>query len=88
MSKRFLKSNKIEKLPVVDSNNKLLGLITFKDIIKNRLRPNACKDKYGRLRVAAAIGVTSDTLERVKVLVQASVDAVIIDTAHGIAKEL
>ena len=87
-AEKILKSNKIEKLPVVDSNNKLLGLITFKDIIKNRLRPNACKDKYGRLRVAAAIGVTSDTLERVKVLVQASVDAVIIDTAHGHSKRV
>jgi IMP dehydrogenase len=87
-AEKILKSNKIEKLPVVDSNNKLLGLITFKDIIKNRLRPNACKDKYGRLRVAAAIGVTSDTLERVKELVQASVDAVIIDTAHGHSKRV
>ena len=87
-AEKILKSNKIEKLPVVDSNNKLLGLITFKDIIKNRLRPNACKDKYGRLRVAAAIGVTSDTLERVDVLVKASVDAVIIDTAHGHSKKV
>tara|TARA_B100000900_G_scaffold37141_1_gene27821 strand:- start:1925 stop:3385 length:1461 start_codon:yes stop_codon:yes gene_type:complete len=87
-AEKILKSNKIEKLPVVDSNNKLLGLITFKDIIKNRLRPNACKDKYGRLRVAAAIGVTSDTLERVNVLVKASVDAVIIDTAHGHSKKV
>lgn len=85
-AEKILKSNKIEKLPVVDSNNKLLGLITFKDIIKNRLRPNACKDKYGRLRVAAAIGVNSDTLERVKALVKASVDAIIIDTAHGHSK--
>ena len=85
-AEKILKSNKIEKLPVVDSSNKLLGLITFKDIIKNRLRPNACKDKFGRLRVAAAIGVTADTLDRVKALVKASVDAVIIDTAHGHSK--
>ncbi len=85
-AEKILKSNKIEKLPVVDSSNKLLGLITFKDIIKNRLRPNACKDKFGRLRVAAAIGVTADSLDRVKALVKASVDAVIIDTAHGHSK--
>ena len=85
-AEKILKSNKIEKLPVVDSSNKLLGLITFKDIIKNRLRPNACKDKFGRLRVAAAIGVTADSLDRVRALVKASVDAVIIDTAHGHSK--
>ena len=82
----ILKNNKIEKLPIVDTNNKLVGLITFKDIIKNRLRPNACKDKYGRLRVAAAVGVTNDVLERVKALVEVSVDAIIIDTAHGHTK--
>ena len=84
----ILKSNKIEKLPVVDSSNKLIGLITFKDIIKNRLCPNACKDKYGRLRVAAAVGVTNDVLERVTALVNASVDAIIIDTAHGHTKSV
>jgi len=82
----ILKYNKIEKLPIVDVNNKLVGLITFKDIIKNRMRPNACKDKYGRLRVAAAVGVTSDVLERVEALSKASVDAIIIDTAHGHTK--
>ena len=82
----ILKDNKIEKLPIVDVNNKLVGLITFKDIIKNRLRPNACKDKYGRLRVAAAVGVTNDALERVTALVKVSVDAIIIDTAHGHTK--
>ena len=82
----ILKSNKIEKLPVVDAENKLVGLITFKDIIKNRLRPNACKDKYGRLRVAAAVGITSDVLTRVKALSKASVDAIVIDTAHGHTK--
>ena len=81
-----LKENKIEKLPIVDANNKLVGLITFKDIIKNRMRPNACKDKYGRLRVAAAVGVTGDVLERVEALSNASVDAIIIDTAHGHTK--
>jgi len=82
-AEKILKDNKIEKLPIVDSGNKLVGLITFKDIIKNRLRPNACKDKYGRLRVAAAVGVTSDVLQRVSALVEVSVDAIIIDTAHG-----
>jgi IMP dehydrogenase len=64
----------------------LVGLITFKDIIKNRMRPNACKDKYGRLRVAAAVGVTADVLDRVEALVKASVDSIIIDTAHGHTK--
>ena len=83
-----LKSNKIEKLPVVDNNYKLIGLITFKDIIKNRVRPNSCKDQYGRLRVAAAIGVTNDSLDRVDALVNASVDAIIIDTAHGHTKNV
>ena len=83
-----LKSNKIEKLPVVDNNYKLIGLITFKDIIKNRVRPNSCKDKYGRLRVAAAIGITNDSLDRVDALVNASVDAIIIDTAHGHTKNV
>jgi IMP dehydrogenase len=82
----ILKKNKIEKLPIVNAKNKLVGLITFKDIIKNRLRPNACKDKYGRLRVAAAVGVTSDVIERVGALVKVSVDAIVIDTAHGHTK--
>ena len=85
-AENILKDNKIEKLPIVDSSNKLVGLITFKDIIKNRMRPNACKDKYGRLRVAAAVGITADVLERVENLVKASVDAIIIDTAHGHSK--
>jgi len=84
----ILKSNKIEKLPVVDSDNKLVGLITFKDIIKNRLRPNACKDKYGRLRVAAAVGITRDVLARVEALSKVSVDAIVIDTAHGHTKSV
>ena len=85
-AENILKDNKIEKLPIIDADNKLVGLITFKDIIKNRMRPNACKDKYGRLRVAAAVGVTADVLDRVEALVKASVDSIIIDTAHGHTK--
>ena len=85
-AEQILKSNKIEKLPIIDDKNKLLGLITFKDIIKNRMRPNACKDQYGRLRVAAAVGITEDVLDRVDALFNASVDAIIIDTAHGHSK--
>jgi IMP dehydrogenase len=79
----MLQDYKIEKLPVVDADFRLVGLITYKDIIKNRLRPNACKDDFGRLRVAAAVGVTADTLDRVAALHQVGVDAVVIDTAHG-----
>jgi IMP dehydrogenase len=82
----ILQEYKIEKLPIVDKANKLIGLITYKDIIKIKVRPNACKDERGRLRVAAAVGVTADTLERVDALVNAGVDAVIIDTAHGHSK--
>ncbi|UKN02882.1 IMP dehydrogenase [Paracrocinitomix mangrovi] len=82
-AEQTLQSHKIEKLPVVDSNNKLIGLITFRDIIKVKEHPHSCKDKYGRLRVAAAVGVTHDTLQRVNALVEAGVDAVVIDTAHG-----
>jgi IMP dehydrogenase len=78
-----LQQYKIEKLPVVDKNNKLIGLITYKDIIKIKARPNACKDSFGRLRVAAAVGVTQDTMDRVAALVAAGVDAISIDTAHG-----
>jgi IMP dehydrogenase len=78
-----LQENKIEKLPVVDGNNKLIGLITYRDIIKVKTHPNSCKDSYGRLRVAAAVGVTNDTVERVTALVEAGVDAIVIDTAHG-----
>lgn len=81
-----LRKFKIEKLPVVDKNNKLVGLITYKDITKTRIRPNACKDEFGRLRVAAAVGVTADTMERVSALVKAGVDAIVIDTAHGHSK--
>jgi len=79
----ILKRHKIEKLPVVDEDYKLVGLITYKDITKAADRPNACKDSKGRLRVAAAVGITEDTLERVDALVKAGVDAVVIDTAHG-----
>lgn len=79
----ILLTNKIEKLPVVDNEGHLLGLITYRDITKVQDYPNACKDSKGRLRVAAGVGVTSDTLDRVKALVEADVDAVVIDTAHG-----
>ncbi|WP_412984520.1 IMP dehydrogenase [Pontimicrobium sp. IMCC45349] len=82
----ILQENKIEKLPVVDDNNKLVGLITFRDITKLTLKPIANKDKYGRLRVAAAIGVTADAVDRAEALVSAGVDAIIIDTAHGHTK--
>ncbi|TDI69565.1 MAG: IMP dehydrogenase [Bacteroidetes bacterium] len=82
----ILQENKIEKLPVVDEHGKLLGLITFRDITKLTQKPNANKDEYGRLRVAAALGVTTDILDRTQVLVNAQVDAVIIDTAHGHSK--
>ncbi|NDW08389.1 IMP dehydrogenase [Dysgonomonas sp. 520] len=82
----ILQQYKIEKLPVVDANNKLVGLITYKDITKAKDKPNACKDERGRLRVAAGVGVTHDTLERVQALVDAGVDAIVIDTAHGHSK--
>ena len=79
----ILQRHKIEKLPVVDDKNCLIGLITYKDITKAKDRPNACKDEFGRLRVAAAVGIAADTLVRIEALVKADVDAVIIDTAHG-----
>lgn len=79
----ILQEQKIEKLPVIDENNRLIGLITYRDIIKVKQHPNSCKDSFGRLRVAAAVGVTFDTLDRVDALVDAGVDAVVIDTAHG-----
>jgi IMP dehydrogenase len=82
-AEEILQINKIEKLPVVDKDNKLIGLITYRDIIKVKEHPNSCKDSFGRLRVAAAVGVTADTIERVDALVEAGVDAIIIDTAHG-----
>ncbi|OAD90380.1 IMP dehydrogenase [Aequorivita soesokkakensis] len=82
----ILQQNKIEKLPVVSDDGKLLGLITFRDITKLTQKPIANKDKYGRLRVAAALGVTADAVERAEALVNAQIDAVIIDTAHGHTK--
>lgn len=82
-AEEILQQNKIEKLPVVDDNNKLIGLITYRDIIKVKTHPNSCKDNFGRLRVAAAVGVTDDTIQRVDALVDAGVDAIVIDTAHG-----
>jgi IMP dehydrogenase len=85
-AEEILQQYKIEKLPVVDKDNKLIGLITYKDIIKMKARPNACKDELGRLRVAAAVGVGTDTLDRITALVNAGVDAVVIDTAHGHSK--
>ena len=82
----ILQEKKIEKLPVVDKTGLLMGLITYKDILKLKQFPNACKDGMGRLRVAAAVGVTFDTMDRVEALVKAGVDAVVIDTAHGHSK--
>ncbi len=82
----ILQENKIEKLPVVNGDNKLVGLITFRDITKLNQKPIANKDQFGRLRVAAAIGVTADALERTEALVTAGVDAIVIDTAHGHTK--
>ena len=85
-AREILQEHKIEKLPVVDENNKLKGLITYKDITKVQLKPNACKDEFGRLRVAAAVGVTADVMDRVDALYKSGVDAIIIDTAHGHSK--
>ena len=79
----ILQEHKIEKLPVVSSDNTLVGLITFRDITKHTTKPNSNKDKFGRLRVAAAVGVTPDVLDRVEALYKAGVDAIVIDTAHG-----
>ena len=85
-AKETLQKYKIEKLPVVDDNYKLVGLITYKDILKVEDYPNACKDSFGRLVVGAAIGVTGDMFERIEALVKMGVDAVTIDTAHGHSK--
>ena len=85
---KILLEHKIEKLPVVDSEYKLIGLITYKDITKAKDKPMACKDSKGRLRVAAGVGVTADTFQRIEALVKAGVDAVIIDTAHGHSKSV
>ncbi len=84
----ILLRNKIEKLPVVDDHGKLIGLITYKDITKVQDHPNACKDSKGRLRVAAGIGITPDAVERVKALMAESVDAVVLDSAHGHSKNV
>ncbi len=80
---QILQENKIEKLPVVDKDNHLVGLITYKDITKAKDKPMACKDEKGRLRVAAGVGVTADTLDRMAALIEAGADALVIDTAHG-----
>lgn len=83
LATKILQENKIEKLPVVDANGKLVGLITYKDITKAQDKPMACKDSKCRLRVAAGVGVTMDAMDRIAALVEAGVDAIIIDTAHG-----
>ena len=80
---RILQKHKIEKLPIVDEDGKLIGLVTYKDITKTQDRPNSCKDDKGRLRVAGAVGIAADTMERAEALINANVDAIVIDTAHG-----
>ena len=85
---QILQENKIEKLPVVDKDNRLVGLITYKDITKAKDKPMACKDSKGRLRVAAGVGVTADTFQRMEALINAGVDAIVIDTAHGHSKSV
>lgn len=85
-AEKILQEYKIEKLPIVDSEYRLTGLITYKDILKRKSHPNACKDEYGRLRVGAAVGVTADLLKRVEALVKAGVDVISLDTAHGHSK--
>ncbi len=87
-AEQILQKYKIEKLPVVDGGGHLVGLITYKDILKVHLHPNACKDEYGRLRVAAAIGITADMYDRAAALIHAEVDAIIVDTAHGHSKKV
>lgn len=82
----ILQQYKIEKLPVVNKRGKLTGLVTYKDILKKKNKPNACKDKFGRLRVGAAVGVTPDILDRIEALKNSSVDVISIDTAHGHSK--
>jgi len=85
---RILRKHKIEKLPMVDESGKLIGLITYKDITKTKDRPGSCKDEKGRLRVAAAVGIASDTLQRVESLITANADAIVIDTAHAHTKSV
>jgi IMP dehydrogenase len=82
-AEKILQRHKIEKLPVVDRNRIIKGLITYKDIMKKKRHPNACKDEHGRLRVGAAVGITVDSMERIEALSKAGVDAIVIDTAHG-----
>lgn len=84
--KRVLQENKVEKLPVIDKDGRIVGLITYKDITKEQIHPNACKDSKGRLRAAAGVGITDDALERVAALVAEGVDAVVLDSAHGHSK--
>lgn len=83
---RILQKHKIEKLPMIDDMGKLIGLITYKDITKTKDRPSSCKDDMGRLRVAGAVGIAADTLLRVEALINANVDAIVIDTAHAHSK--
>lgn len=85
-AENVLQERKIEKLPIVSKDNKLIGLITYRDILKRKNKPNSCKDEFGRLRVGAAVGVTADVMERIEALVKAGVDVVSIDTAHGHSK--
>ena len=87
-AEKILQQYKVEKLPIVDDIKRLVGLITFKDIEKKKNFPNACKDEIGRLRVAAAVGIAPDTLTRVDALVEAGVDLITVDTAHGHSKEI
>jgi len=82
-AEKILQEYKIEKLPIIDKSGNLTGLITYKDILKNKDRPNACKDNFGRLRVGAAVGVTPDVLDRVEALIHAGADVISVDTAHG-----
>ena len=83
-----LQAHKVEKLPVVDNNGKLVGLVTYKDITKLKDFPNACKDKQGRLRCAAGVGITPDFMDRVAALYKEGVDAVVLDSAHGHSKNI
>ena len=87
-AEKILQRNKIEKLPIVDSTEKLIGLITFRDIQKITLKPSSNKDDYGRLKVAAAVGTSDDTIERCDLLVKAGVDAIVVDTAHAHTKSV
>ena len=87
-AEKILQRNKIEKLPIIDSNKKLIGLITFRDIQKITLKPSSNKDDYGRLKVAAAVGTSDDTIERCDLLVKAGVDAIVVDTAHAHTKSV